>query len=449
MERALVMTSIIVILIIIFLLLVSLRIFRTIYVSPILSMLLIGILMGPNGFNIVERLLIFIGDPGAAPGIRDTIESFYLLGIIFIMALAGMEIDQSYILSEKNKVMLQSAYSVIIPGIVGIITAIVLQLEYISAFLLSAVFITQSIGVVFIFLDEMKLDKTRFGTILLGSTMVCIIISTVILSITIEFQRFLNPEFLQPRFSVIDIIGFDSLFTLGLYLTGVIIIFLVVGLTLIPKFLVKLVYWFMTVKLQFSLIFLFIILLYSVIGSYLGINPVIGAFTGGFAISRSGLLKEFENIPPILNQVGYGLFVPFMFYYIGAQTDITMILDINNIFIIVLLVIMISISKTSAGYVAMRKSGFGKVKSLGAGILSVPRLTASLIIAGIGITLGIFTQEIFTSIVILAFITSISAPSLVRYLFDRYNVEFFEAGIEPPSPPEIKTAKSLVDEYPC
>jgi Kef-type K+ transport system membrane component KefB len=443
------MTSIIVILIIVFLLLVSLRIFRTMYVSPILSMLLIGILMGPNGFNIIDRLLIFIGDPGAAEGIRNTIESFYLLGIIFIMALAGMEINPDYIMSEKKNVLLLSFYSIIIPGLFGILTAFILQMEYISGLLLTALFITQSIGAVFIFLDEMKLEKTRFGTIMLGATMICVIVSTIILSIAIEFQRFLNPEFLQPRFSVIDLIGFDSLPALGLYLAGVITIFLYIGLTFIPRLLTRFVHWFITVKLQLSLIFLFIVLFYSVTGSYLGINPIIGAFTGGFAISRSGLLKEFKNMSPILNQVGYGLFVPFMFYYIGAQTDLTLILDFNNVLIIILLVIMISISKISAGYIAMRKSGFGKIKSFGAGILSVPRLTATLIIAGIGITLGIFTQELFTSITILAFITSISAPSVVRHLFDRYNEEFMELGPEPPPSPERESARSLVDEYPC
>ena len=110
--------------------------------------------------------------------------------------------------------------------------------------------------------------------------------------------------------------------------------------------------------------------------------------------------------------------------------------------IIVLTVIGLVLSKLLSGIVAMKCSGFNMPASVSAGLMTIPQLSATLAAAAIGKDLGILDNQFFNTIIILAVITTLPIPSLVRLVIEKGKVAFEDA--ESPSPPRVVRDEELL-----
>ena len=89
---------------------------RRFQIPTVISLLLVGMLVGPTGLGIdlvgvLSRALSFLGDPGVADVAGKTqrhfmsfIDSLGALGLMLLMALAGMEADFKLIRSTRKPV---------------------------------------------------------------------------------------------------------------------------------------------------------------------------------------------------------------------------------------------------------------------------------------------------------------------------------------------------------
>lgn len=137
----------------------------------------------------------------------------------------------------------------------------------------------------------------------------------------------------------------------------------------------------------------------------IGLSPIVGAFAVGMALSTSQVLDKIEHYA---NKIGL-IFAPLFFSIIGAQVDLRAV----NLEIIMLSGIIIVIA------VVTKYFGCGlpawlflknKRQGMRVGIGMISRGEVGLIVAGVGISSGVLTSDVYSTIVIMVVATTIITP---------------------------------------
>ncbi len=361
-------------------------------IPGITSVMIAGIIIGPHVLGLVEM--------------NEPLKVFSEFGAIFLMFLAGMEVDNETLRSEFKSSSIIALLSLIIPAIGGYFVGKYFGLNEVGAMLYGAIFSSHSVGIVYALLNELKLTKSKFGTVVLSSTLFVDLISLIILSAIIKMSTGVNGS---------EIVSF--------IITDIIYI---IGLLLLVPFASKLMFSkYSHLHIKKIHFVLFIMLISILAGEYIGLHPIIGAFITGVAVSEALTKEEHDELlNKNLNAIGYGFFIPIFFLSLGVSTDITVLGNLKNIYLILATVIGSVILKFLSGYLGYFIVGYDKVKSVIGGLFTIPKISATLVAASVGISLGIIDNRFFVAIIILSLITSMITPILIKNYYQK-NRDYF------------------------
>jgi Kef-type K+ transport system membrane component KefB len=150
----------------------------------------------------------------------------------------------------------------------------------------------------------------------------------------------------------------------------------------------------------------------------LHLEPVIGAFAVG--ILFGGLPRLPTDVVHKLEAIALAVFSPIFFAVAGLKVNLGAILDPGLLLIALLVIIVATFGKVAGAYAGARwLSGQDHWSSLAYGAGLNARGAVEIIIATIGLSLGILTTEMFSIIVLLAVVTSLTAPAALRYCLAR------------------------------
>ncbi len=432
-------------------------------IPSVISLLLVGMLIGGNGLHVdliprLAKLFAFLGPPGqdaAVTAANNTeifttfIEKLGSLGLMFLMALAGMEADFKLIKSCRKPVTLLSILTFLVPAIGGfVLYYYYFPNDLAGQLLYASLFASHSVGIVFPVMRDLKLSKTRFGASVLIATVITDIASILLLAVSVQLFRQssgVDHMVLSNTLSILDhSAGFLGNSFMPVFM-GIVIVYLLITIFAVSR----VSRWIITKiepgeDLMMTLI-LFIILVAAIVGELFGINFIIGSFIAGLGLARVVqekdhlLFKRFESI-------GYGFLIPFLFVSIGMETDFTVFTKQGSLIITLLTVVVLIFTKTGSGYIAMRLSGFGDRAGLAAGLMTVPQLSATLTAAAIGKNLGILDGQFFNAIIILSIVTTLPIPSLVRKVISNrgQNPKFATKAVDDFAVPDVVQDSDLL-----
>ena len=150
----------------------------------------------------------------------------------------------------------------------------------------------------------------------------------------------------------------------------------------------------------------------------LGLEAVLGAFICGILLSQMRRLPA--SVPHLLESMALGIFAPIFFGVAGLKVDVKGLVD-PELFGFALLVIVVACGGKVVGtYIGARVIGrkdHWTALSFGAGLNA--RGAMEIIIATIGLSLGILSQAMFSIIVLMAMVTSLMAPTALRFTLSR------------------------------
>jgi Kef-type K+ transport system membrane component KefB len=150
----------------------------------------------------------------------------------------------------------------------------------------------------------------------------------------------------------------------------------------------------------------------------LRLEPVIGAFAIGILFGRLPRLPT--DVVQKLESMALAVFSPIFFAVAGLKVDIGAILEPSLLLIALLVIIVATVGKVAGAYVGARYvSGQDHWSALAYGAGLNARGAVEIIIATIGLSLGILTTEMFSIIVVMAVVTSVAAPAGLRYCLAR------------------------------
>ncbi len=430
--------------------------FRKLKVPEVISLLIIGMIIGPNGFDLIGhlagKLTVFGGEAAMIKtNAMSFIDSLGSLGLLFLMTLAGMEADFKSMNSIRKPVVSLSVMTFTIPAISGFLVYKFFEADDLPGQLLYAsLFASHSVGIVFPVIRQLNLSRTVFGAAVLISTVVTDILSIILLAVSVQMKKVLNPEVLtngaMPKtmsiFDYLDPTIFGNWFILIFLL--IIVVYFVAVLWITPK-IGNLVFRLLpNGEDSITTCFIFMILLAVIAGELLGINLVVGAFLAGLGLSRIVKTKAIDDGPTLfqkLEGIGYGLLIPFLFLSIGMETNFKILFESsNNLTIILLTVFGLIASKVLSGWFALKLCHFPDAKGFCAGVMTVPQLSATLAAAAIGKDLGMLSDNFFNAIIVLSIVTTLPVPNIVRWIIEHYKIKFDPLDKLEESPYEVPAA---------
>ncbi|MBR4518504.1 MAG: cation:proton antiporter [Victivallales bacterium] len=407
---------------------------RRLGIPGVIALLVVGMVVGPSGCNLVHYLAEWLADwlggssEFAEQNFTILIDELGSLGLVFLMALAGMEADFKLIRSARKPVAALSILTFALPAIAGyLVYDFFRPYDFAGKLLYASLFASHSVGIVFPVIRELGLSKTRFGAAVLISTVITDIASIILLAVAVQIRRMqlgtIGVNGGLSIFNALDPKLFGNWFTPIFLLT--VILFIGISIYLVNKIGKRMVKRLES-NIDLLVTFLLLTILVTVLaGECIGINLIVGAFIAGLALSP---LMHKEGIPVAVfykfEGIGYGLLIPFLFISIGMDTDFSAFVSISNLQIILLTVIGLISSKIFSGWLSLRLTGFRNAEGICAGFMTVPQLSATLAAAAIGKRLEMLDNNFFNAIIILSIVTTLPIPLIVRGIIHHYDLKF-------------------------
>jgi nucleotide-binding universal stress UspA family protein len=149
----------------------------------------------------------------------------------------------------------------------------------------------------------------------------------------------------------------------------------------------------------------------------IGVNTVLGAFVAGILIGESPILTR--HIDEELRGLIVALFMPVFFGLSGLNADLTILRSPDLALLAVGLIAIASIGKFLGAFIGGTIGGLSRAESLALGCGMNARGSTEVIVATLGLSTGLLSQNLFTLIVAMAIITTTAMPTMLRWALKR------------------------------
>lgn len=358
----------------------------------VLGELLMGLILGPSVVN-----LFGIG-PFAGGHSEVVIYELAELGVIFLMFVAGLEVDVTEMLKSGKVALLAGNLGVLFPLVLGAGAALAFGMELYSAIFVGLILTATSVSISAQTLLEMNVLRTREGLALLGAAVVDDVVAILALSVFLAVTG--TGESARPLWLVIVLM----------------IVFFIVAIFIGSRFLEPLTR--RVNKLPISEGMLAFVIVVTLLFAWAaeevgGVAAITGAFIAGVFFGRTDFRQEIEHG---MHTITYSFFVPIFLVSIGLRANIRDIDGAGVLFLIALIVVAV-LSKVLGSGLGARLGGFELLPSFRVGLGMVSRGEVGLIITTIGLTAGLVTTREYSQVVIMVLVTTLVTPLLLRWAY--------------------------------
>jgi Kef-type K+ transport systems, membrane components len=152
----------------------------------------------------------------------------------------------------------------------------------------------------------------------------------------------------------------------------------------------------------------------AALSSTIGLAGIIGAFLAGM------IFAEFKDTIPCEQNFNTitAFMLPFFFIFVGMMVRFDNF-EIGLMPLLIALIVVAILTKFVGGYVGAKMGKMSKGSSTLVGVSMIPRGEVGIIVASIGLSLGVFTDSMFTVVILMTLATSIVAPPLISWAYKR------------------------------
>jgi K+:H+ antiporter len=376
----------------------------------VMGLLLAGILLGPSLFGLLwpaGREAVFPDMPEQ----RAMLDAVSQVGILLLLLLAGMETDLSLVRKVKGAAVSASVAGIVFPFAAGFLLGQMLPSSLLpnpgqrligSLFLGTALSIS-SVKIVATVVRQMDFLRRNIGQVILASAIVDDTIGWIIIAMIFGLAGHGTFDLWVLARSVLG-----TLLFLGMsYTIGRRLVFKVIRLTNDH---------FVSESAVVAAI-LVIMGAMALITHLIGVQTVLGAFVAGILIGQSPILTE--EISGQIRGIVAGLFMPVFFGTAGLHSDLTILRDPRLLLLTGGMVLIATVGKTAGAFVGSLFGGlrFREAVALATGMNA--RGSTEVIVATIGLSLGVLSKDLFTMVVTMAVITTLLMPPTLRWALSR------------------------------
>ncbi|MDM7920988.1 MAG: cation:proton antiporter [Pyrinomonadaceae bacterium] len=318
------------------------------------------------------------------------------IGVIFLLFTVGLETKPESILRVGKRAFLVGTLGVILPFIAGYFIAIWWEGVFVEAMFVGAALVATSVGITARVLGSLGLLDKETSKIILGAAVIDDILGLIILSTVSSLST-----------GGVDYFGLAKT-------AGLAILFTVVVGTAGARSMKLLAPRVDALRMHrpFFNIGLILCLGLSIASMYVGVAAIIGAFLAGMALAEP--TEENHTMHRMTSGVTEFL-VPFFLVNIGMQLDLSVFRDSTVIGLALLITFFAVITKfigCGLGAWGMTRREMGQI-----GVGMIPRGEVGIVVAQIGLSLGVISKPFFASVLFMAVATTLIAPPLIKLFF--------------------------------
>ena len=376
----------------------------------VIGQLLAGILLGPSVFGVIwpEAQHAIFPASGAQKSMIDGVSQ---LGILMLLLLTGMEIDLRLVRKVRKAAASVSLAGISLPFACGFALGEFLpesmlpkpDQRLITSLFLGTALSISSIKIVAMVVREMNFMRRNVGQVIVASAIIDDSIGWIIIAITFGLAEH----------------GTIDMATLARSVLGT-AIFLALSLTVGRRIVFGVIRW---TNDNFVSDFPVLTAILVIMGAMaltthlLGVHTVLGAFVAGILVGESPILTR--HIDEQLRGLITALFAPVFFGLAGLGTDLSVLKDTSLLWLMLGLIVIASAGKFGGAFVGGRLGGLSFRESLALGCGMNARGQTEVIIATIGLSLGMLSHSLFTLIVAMAVVTTTAMPPTLRWALAR------------------------------
>ncbi len=361
---------------ILFIILLSPILLRKLNIPGIIGLILAGMIIGPNGAHLLEN--------------NEAIKLFSTIGLLYIMFIAGIELDLNDFKANRNKSFLFGLLTFSIPLGIGFPVCFYLLNYNFSASLLTASMFATHTLVAYPIVSKFGLSKNPAVAVAVGGTILTDTAVLILLAVVVgQKDGQIGSQFW------INLLVSLSLFSAFMF-------------GLIPR----LAKWFFnkleSEKHSHYIFVLSVVFLSAFLAELSGLEPIIGAFVAGLALNK--LIPHSSALMNRIEFIGNALFIPFFLISVGMLVNLKVLFNgPTAIIIAVTLTLVAVLGKWLAAFFTQKAFNFSSFQRQLIFGLSSAHAAATLAVILVGYRAGILDEKILNGTIVLILFTCIIA----------------------------------------
>lgn len=372
--------------------------------APVVGELLTGFVLGPSLLGVVAPTITSILVP-----VPDWLATFASAGLVLLLVLAGIEVDVPALRQYIRPTIALASGASIVPFLMGFALGWLLPARYLvtpeqrlpfALFLATALSISAVPVAVRVLIDLNAMDR-RVGQLTLGAAVVIDAAGWITLTVVSDIARegHMDPTGLG-----------QTLFVLATF----VVIVVVLGPRVVDTLFDITAHVRSPVLTGFSIV---IVVGFAMAGVSvaLGLEAVLGAFLAGTLVTTrldTGTSRVFQIVT-------LGLFAPFFFAIAGLRADLSGLFTPGVMLVAGLTLIVAVLGKALGVILGATFTDLTRAEVLCLAIGLNARGAMEIVVAALGLAIGILTPTMYAVIVLIAIVTSVMTPPLLRRALSR------------------------------
>ncbi len=348
-------------------------IFRRLRIPHIVGLILSGVIVGPYGFNILERDASF--------------EIFGQVGILYLMFLAAVEIDMFHLRKNLKHGIIFGLLTFAIPMTLGIFgTRLAFGSSWATSVLVASMYASHTL-ISYPIVSRFGLQNARAAVIAVCATIVAVMLALLTLAGVVEAA--------EGGFSIIH----------AFRLMGLMIVYaVVVGYT----FRVVTRWFFRRFSEQVSqfIYILAMVFVASLLAQLIGLEAILGAFYAGLILNR--FIPDRSGLMGRIKFVGNAIFIPYFLIGVGMLINVHVIFKSWQVgWVAVNMVAVAMASKWLSAYIGARLFGMGHTDRRIMFGLTSGKAAATIAATMIGFQHGLLNEDMMNGAVLMILVCCI------------------------------------------
>jgi len=367
--------------VILFIILLSPILLRKLKIPGIIGLIISGVIIGPHGLKILEQ--------------DSAVKLFSTIGLLYIMFIAGLELDLKEFQRNKNKSLVFGFLTFTIPLVIGFpVCYYFLGYSLTASLLISSMFSTHTM-VSYPIVSKFGISKNEAVAITVGGTILTDTAVLILLAIiTSSNNGGLNMSF-------------------WIQLAVSLSIFITIMFWIIPK----ITAWFFqkleSEKTSHYIFVLSVVFFAAFLAEIAGIEPIIGAFVAGLVLNK--LIPYSSTLMNRIEFVGQSIFIPFFLISVGMLVDVKILLNgPTAVIIAVTLSIVALIGKWLAAASTSKIFKYSSDQRKLIFGLSSSHAAATLAVILVGFQTGIIDENALNGTILLILVTCLTATLITE-----------------------------------
>ena len=355
-------------------------------IPHIIGMVLAGVLIGEHGLHILER--------------DHSFELFGKVGLLYIMFLAGLEMDMESVKKNSKRILLFGFLTCLIPLLLTFfISSWLLGYSYTASFLLGCIMASNTL-IAYPIISRYGLQRNPSVMLSVGASMLSI------------FMALLMLAGLSASYGEDTGIGFWLLFLLKFLL------FCAACIGLIPRMARYFLRRYSDAVMQFIFV-LAVMFLSAALSEAIGVEGIVGAFIAGLILNR-----YIPHVSPLMNRIeftGNAIFIPYFLIGVGMLINVSTLFEgWRMLFVVALICFFGTFGKALAAYVSSLLYRMSKAEGHMMFGLTCAHAAGAIAMVMVGMRLevspGVFlvNNEILNGVVIMILITCIISTMMTE-----------------------------------